>query len=55
MCDFNGHIGFLGPQSLNKNGDIMLDLIDKNIIIILNGHQESKGEILGNKESAKAQ
>ena len=45
LGDFNGHTGFLGPQSRNKNGDMMLDLIDKNNLILLNGHPECKGEI----------
>ena len=39
LGDFNGHTGFLGPQSMNKNGDMMLDLI------LLNGHPDGKGEI----------
>ena len=29
LGDFNGHIGFLGPQPINTNGELMLDLIDK--------------------------
>ena len=29
---------------MNKNGDMMLDLIDKNNLILLNGHPECKGE-----------
>ena len=38
--DFNGHTEFLVPQSMNKNGYMMLDLIAKNNIIILSGHPE---------------
>ena len=30
---------------MNKNGDMMLDLIDKYNLILLNGHPECKGEI----------
>ena len=44
LGDFNGHIEFLGPQSMNKNGDMMLDIIDKNNPILLIGHPECKGE-----------
>ena len=28
MGDFNGHTGFLGPHTINKNGEAMLDFID---------------------------
>ena len=38
-------IGFLGPQPMNKNGKLMLDLIDNNNLILLNGHADCKGEI----------
>ena len=29
MGDFNGHTGFLGPHTINKIGEAMLDFIDK--------------------------
>ena len=45
MGDFNGHTGFLGPHTINKNGEAMLDFIDKNNLILLNGHAECLGEI----------
>ena len=34
LGDFNGHIGCLGPQHMNKNGELMLDLIHNNNIIL---------------------
>ena len=34
LCDFNGHTGLIRPKFLNKNGDMMLDLIDKNNVIL---------------------
>ena len=34
----NVHTGFLGPHTMNKNGEAMLDFIDKNKLILLNGH-----------------
>ena len=43
LGDFNGHIGFLGPQPMNKNGELMLDLINNNNLILLKGHADCKG------------
>ena len=54
LGDFNGHTGFLGPQPMNKNGDMMLDLIDKNNLILLNGHPECKGEITWQQRERKS-
>ena len=34
---------------------MMLELIDKNNLILLNGHPDVKVKLLGNKENAKAQ
>ena len=46
LDDFNGPIGFLGPQPTNKNGELMLDLIDSNNLVLLNGHADCRGEAL---------
>ena len=45
MGDFNGHVGFLGPQRQNWNGKMMLDLIDRQGLILLNADVKCKGEI----------
>ena len=45
MGDLNGHTGFLGPHTIYKNGEAMLDFIDKNNLILLNGYAECLGEI----------
>ena len=44
LGDFNGHTRFLGPQSMNKNGDMILGLIDNHNVSIFNGHPDCKGE-----------
>ena len=54
LGDFNGHIGFLGPQPMNKNGELMLDLINNNNLIILNGHADCKGEITWQQRERKS-
>lgn len=45
LGDFNSHVGFLGPQSINKNGELLLELIDNNNLVMLNGHPDCIGEI----------
>ena len=45
LGDLNGHTGFLGPHTMNKNGEAMLDFIYKYNLILLNGHAECLGEI----------
>ena len=54
LGDFNGHIGFLGPQPMNKNGELMLDLIDNNNLILLNGHADCKGEVTWQQREGKS-
>ena len=54
LSDFNGHIGFLLPQPMNKNGKLMLDLIDNNNLILLNGHADCKGEITWQQRERKS-
>ena len=54
LGDFNEHIGFLGPQPMNKNGELMLDLIDNNNLILLNGHADCKEEITWQQREHKS-
>ena len=52
--DFNGHIGCLGPQPINKNGRKMLNFVDNSQLNILNLDIRCSGEITwkqGNKRS----
>ena len=54
LGDFNGHVGYLGPDPTNKNGEILLDFIDKNNLIMLNGHADCKGEITWEQRNRKS-
>ena len=45
MGDFNGHVGFLGPQELNLNGKLLLDFVEKQNLIMLNADDKCEGEI----------
>ena len=41
--DFNGHVGFLGDQGVNRNGSMLLDFVDKWNLMLLNADDECKG------------
>ena len=45
LGDFNGHTGFLGPHTMNNNGEAMSDFIHNNNLILLNGHAKCFVEI----------
>ena len=44
MGDFNGHIGLLGKQKLNRNGKVVLNLMEKYNLILLNMDANCCGE-----------
>ena len=43
MGDFNAHVGIIGEQELNYNGNIVLDIMIENNIIMLNDTDKCKG------------
>ena len=43
LGDFNGHVGFLGTQPINKNGELLMELAEDNNLTILNGHVDCNG------------
>ena len=54
LGDMNGHVGFLGSQRLNKNGQIILDLLNRYDLTLLNDVIECEGTYtwsVGNKKS----
>ena len=54
LGDFNGHVGFLGKQKLDKNGKMILDHMEKFKLTLLNDVPECTGEITwqqGKKQS----
>ena len=44
LGDFNGHLGFLGKQPLDRTGNLVLDIAEKYNMIILNGYPLCVGE-----------
>ena len=45
LGDFNAHLGFIGPQKLNKNGKVVIDLMEACSLILLNGDDRCEGQI----------
>ena len=43
LGDMNAHVGFLGNQKLNRNGQILLNLMEEFNLIMLNDVQERSG------------
>ena len=54
LGDFNGHLGFIGDQALNRNGSMVLDLAEKYDCVILNGDPACKGEITWSRKKQKS-
>ena len=54
MGDINGHVGFLGNHPMNKNGELLCNLIDKHTLVLLNGHPECEGEITWEQRGRKS-
>ena len=45
LGDFNVHVGIVGPQELNRNGCLLLDLMETYNLILLNNDEKCVGEI----------
>ena len=45
LGDFNGHIGFLGKQKINRNGHLLLNFVEDTSLIILNHNPLTEGTI----------
>ncbi|XP_068203640.1 probable inactive protein kinase DDB_G0270444 [Palaemon carinicauda] len=43
LGDFNGHVGFLGYQNLDKNREMILDWVNDHGLVLLNGDLRCKG------------
>ena len=55
LGDFNAHVGFIGDQQLNRNGKIILDMMERFNLILLNGDERCDGKSTwqqGNKKSS---
>ena len=42
---FNGHLGFIGSQELNRNGRRVLELMESHNLVLLNGDDRCQGEV----------
>ena len=52
--DFNAHIGIVGNQSVNANGRLILDLLNKFNLVLLNEDEICEGEIAWSRENYKS-
>lgn len=54
LGDFNGHLGFIGEQNVNKNGNIVLDIAERYDYVILNGDPACIGEVTWSRQNQKS-
>ena len=54
LGNFNAHLGFLGPQKLNREGKLVLSMILKLNLVILNCDLLCKGEITWSSRGQKS-
>ena len=47
-------VGFIGNHPMNKNGELLCNLIDKHTQVLLNGHPECEGEITWEQRGRKS-
>lgn len=52
--DFNGHVGFKGKQTVNKNGNIILEWMEKYRLIMLNDDEKCTGEYTWSREGQRS-
>ncbi len=50
LGDFNGHVGYIGDQELNNNGNIVLNIQEQNNLILLNGDDKCEGTYTWNRD-----
>ena len=53
LGDFNRHVGNKGPQNINQNGNMILEIIEKHDLIMLNDDLECRGEITWERGSQR--
>lgn len=54
LGDFNGHVGFLGPQEINKNGEKVIQWITDPNLMLLNADPQCSGEITWESRGLKS-
>ena len=54
LGDMNAHVGFLGEQELNRNGERLLNLMDECRLIMLNLDDRCRGEITREENGHKS-
>ena len=44
LGDFNGHIGFIGQQNIDRNGVMVIDCLNDFNLILINGDERCVGQ-----------
>lgn len=54
LGDFNGHLGFIGDQRLDLNGKFVLNLMEKENMILLNNDEKCDGKYTREENNSKS-
>ena len=54
MGDFNAHLGFIGEQETNYNGQLVLDFMTERNMILMNDTDKCSGTTTWSKQSQKS-
>ena len=54
LGDFNGHVGFLGQQKVDRNGEMIIDWMNDFNLILLNGDDRCIGLYTWNRQNLKS-
>ena len=53
MGDFNAHLGFIGEQETNYNGQLILDIMTERNMILMNDTDKCTGTTTWSRQSQK--
>lgn len=54
LGDFNGHLGFIGEQRLDRTGKLVLDIMENHNLILLNGDDKCEGQTTWSRNHQKS-
>ena len=54
LGDFNGHLGFLGPQQCDENGRMVVNWLDEHNLVLLNADPNCTGETTWSRGEQKS-
>ena len=54
LGDFNGHIGFIGQQKIDRKGEMVIDWMNDFNLILINGNERCVGHHTWSRENQKS-